>query len=104
MLNILSFAIVQGAAVACLIMQRRIAKLDENGTSAKGTYKCTFSIPATCFFLSGSAARATRVTIWIHNEKNCWIRIIIKPMRIRNHAFDKEFGYLIQNIATKPSV
>jgi hypothetical protein len=29
--------IFQGAAVACLIMQRRIAKLDENGTADKGT-------------------------------------------------------------------
>jgi hypothetical protein len=30
--------IFQGAAVACLIMQSRIAKLDENGTAAKGTF------------------------------------------------------------------
>jgi hypothetical protein len=30
--------IFQGAAVACLIMQRRIAKLDENRTAAKGTF------------------------------------------------------------------
>jgi hypothetical protein len=29
--------IFQGAAVACLIMQRRNAKLDENGIAAKGT-------------------------------------------------------------------
>jgi hypothetical protein len=53
-------------------MQRRIAKLDEKGTAAKGTYKCTFSIPAalflfdvdTCSTGSGSATLAVRVTIF----------------------------------------